>query len=139
MTGPSRGDVGQTVAEFAIGIVVFIMILLGIVDAGRAVYQLSGVSQAAREIARTTSVHPGGTLGNSAETAATVAVQRRLVPGLSVSGYACVDIAGAAIAGTCKPGNWVRVTVVSRFDPSMPLLTLFGPINLASSGSAEIE
>jgi TadE-like protein len=135
----ARGDAAQTIAEFAIGVVLFMVILLGIVDFGRAVYQLSGVSQAAREIARTTSVHPGTTLGNSAETATTVAVQRRLVPGLTVSGFACVDIGGSPIAGVCKPGNWVRVTAVSRFDPAMPLLALLGPIDLASSGSAEIE
>jgi Flp pilus assembly protein TadG len=139
VTGRARNDGGQTIAEFAIGIVVFLMILLGIADFGRAVYQLSAVSQAAREIARTTSVHPGVTLGDSAETATTIAVQRRLVPGLTVSGYACVDISGAAITNPCQPGNWVRVTVVSRFDPSLPLLTLVGPIDLASSGSAEIE
>jgi hypothetical protein len=135
----ARIDAGQTLAEFAIGIVIFMMLLLGIVDFGRAVYQLSAVSQAAREIARTTSVHPGSPLGGSAETASTVAVQRRLVPGLTISGYACVDIGGNAVAGPCKPGNWVRVTVVSRFDPSMPLLTMAGPMDLASSGSAEIE
>jgi hypothetical protein len=139
VTRRPKSDAGQTVAEFAIGIVVFLLILLGIVDAGRAVYQLSGVSQAAREIARTTSVHPGAPLGGSAQTADTVAVQRRLVPGLSVSSYACVDIGGTSVAGPCKPGNWVRVTVTSRFEPSMPLLTLLGPIDLASSGSAEIE
>ena len=139
MTRRGRTEAGQTVAEFAIGIVVFMLILLGIVDFGRAVYQLSAVSQAAREIARTTSVHPGAPLGGSTETAATVGVQRRLVPGLSISSYACVDIGGAAVAGACKPGNWVRVTVVSRFDPSLPLLSLAGPINLESSGSAEIE
>jgi hypothetical protein len=50
-----------------------------------------------------------------------------------------VDISGNAIAGDCKPGSWVRVTVSSRFDPSLPLLTLIGPIDLTSSGSAEIE
>jgi Flp pilus assembly protein TadG len=139
VTGRARNDAGQSVAEFAIGLVVFMLLLLGIVDFGRAVYQLSAVSQAAREIARTTSVHPGSPLGGSAETATTVAVQRRLVPGLTVSGYACVDISGTAVAAPCKPGNWVRVTVVSRFDPSLPLLAVAGPINLASSGSAEIE
>ena len=139
MTGERRKDDGQSLVEFAIGIVLFLLMLIGIVDLGRAVYQLSGVSQAAREIARTTSVHPGTTLGNSPETAATFAVQSRLVPGLSVSSYACVDIGGADVTGTCKPGNWVRVTVVSRFVPSLPLLNLVGPIDLASSGSAEIE
>jgi hypothetical protein len=139
VTGRARDDAGQSVVEFAIGIVIFMLLLLGIVDFGRAVYQLSAVSQAAREIARTTSVYPGSPLGGSAETASTVAVQRRLVPGLSVSGYACVDISGNAVADPCKPGSWVRVTTVSRFDPSLPLLTLVGPIDLASSGSAEIE
>lgn len=139
MTRRVRNDAGQTLAEFAIGIVIFMMLLLGIVDFGRAVYQLSAVSQAAREIARTTSVHPGSPLGGSPETASTVEVQRRLVPGLTISGYACVDIGGTAVTGPCKPGNWVRVTVVSRFDPAMPLLTMIGQIDLASSGSAEIE
>lgn len=132
-------ELGQSLVEFSLGITVFLAILIGTLDLGRAVYQQNAVSQAAREIARVTSVHPGDTLGASSETAATVAAQRRIVPGLSVTGYSCVDIAGSAVSGSCEPGSWVRVTVVSRFDAALPLLAALGPINLSSASSAEIE
>ena len=66
-----------------------LLILMGILDLGRGIYMSNGVSQAAREIARTTAVHPCNTasctLGNSAETLATIATQQRLVPNLSGS------------------------------------------------------
>lgn len=139
MTRTPRRDAGQSLVEFALGITVFLAILIGTLDLGRAVYQQNAVSQAAREIARVTSVHPGATLGASTETAAAVSAQRRLVPGLTVSGFTCVDIAGAAVSGSCQPGSWVRVTVVSRFDAALPLLAALGPINLRSASSAEIE
>jgi hypothetical protein len=133
------GQAGQALVESSIALGVFLVLLIGTIDLGRAVYQYNAVAQAAREIARVTSVHPGGTLGASMETLATVASQRGLVPGLSVSSYGCVDIAGTPIGGTCHPGSWVRVTVSSRFDPVLPLLVPLGPIDFTSSGSAAIE
>jgi Flp pilus assembly protein TadG len=133
------GEHGQSLVEFAFAIIVFLMLVMGIIDFGRAVYNLTGTSQAAAEIARVTSVHPGATLGDSTETAAVVGTQARLVPGLSVSSYECVDLAGSPIAGTCRPGDWVRVNVTSSFHPVLPLITVFGPISLTSTSSAEIE
>ncbi len=130
---------GQTLVEFALALPMFVLLVLGTIDLGRGVYQMNAAAQAAREIVRTTSVYPGSTLGTSAETAAVLATQRGLVPGLRVDGYLCVDIAGAAVSGPCRPGNWVRVRVTSRFDPVLPLLMAFAPIQLTSSSSAEIE
>jgi hypothetical protein len=131
---------GQGLVEASLAIVIFLVLLVGTVDLGRAVYQLNGVAEAAREIARETSVHPGsGALGDSAQTQAVVATQERLVPWLSVSSYGCVDITGAPVSGTCEPGDWVRVTVSSRMDPALPLLVPFGPFVLTSSASAAIE
>jgi hypothetical protein len=137
-----HGERGQSLVEFAFALVVFLTLLMGIIDLGRAVYNLTGTAQAAAEIARVTSVHPGGvTLGSSAETANVVGIQSRLVPGLTISSYECVDIAGAAISGQCKPGYgyWVRVTVSSTFHPITPLILVFGSINLTSHSSAEIQ
>ena len=53
-----RDHRGQALVEFALVIIVFLVILMGIVDFGMAIYKFNGVSQAAREIARVTSVHP---------------------------------------------------------------------------------
>jgi len=134
------GQRGQGIVESSIAMSLLLVVLVGTVDLGRAIYQYNGVAEAAREIARATSVHPGeDSLGDSAEALAVVATQRGLVPALSSPTYACVDIAGTAIAGTCHPGSWVRVTVTSRFDPVLPLLMPFAPFVLTSAGAAEIQ
>lgn len=130
---------GQSLVEFSLAITLFLALLIGTIDMGRAVYQLNAVSQAAREISRVTSVHPGSPLGASVETASVVGTQRELVPGMTVAGYACVDITGTAVTGACTPGNWVRVTVTSEFTAALPLLAAIGTIDLTSSSSAEIE
>ncbi len=136
---PSSGERGQGLVEFSLAITLFLVLVMGVVDLGRAVYQLNGVTQAARELARVTSVHPGATLGNSAETAAILATQRGLVPGLTTPVYSCVDIAGTTVTGTCEPGDWVRVSLNSNFTPVTPLATLLGHIVLSGAASARIE
>lgn len=126
-------------AEFAIAISLFLMLVMGAVDLGRAVYQYNGVAQAARELARVTSVHPGATLGSSTETTGVLAVQRGLVPSLGTATYTCIDITGTAVTGTCHPGSWVRVTIQSTFTPATPLATVLDTIVLSSTASARIE
>ncbi len=130
---------GQGLVEFSIGITIFLLLVMGTVDLGRLVYQYNGVAQAARELARVASVHPGGTLGTSSESGSALSSQRAIVPGLGTPTYACVDIAGAAVSGLCGGGNWVRVTLTSTFTPATPLATLFGAITVSSSASARIE
>ncbi len=131
---------GQGLVEFSLAIIIFLAVFVGIVDMARAVFTFNGVSEAAREITRETSVHPGtGAIGTSPETVAMVTTQRGLVQNLSVTSYSCVDLAGDAVAGTCKPGDWVRVSVEATFTPVMPLLTALGPIVLSSVSSAEIQ
>jgi hypothetical protein len=131
---------GQTIAEFALTIGIFVVLLIGALDLGRGVYLFNGVSEAAREIARTTSIFPGSpTLGSSSETADVVTVQQGLVPGLTTPSYACIDIAGTAQSGTCDVGEWVTVTVSAPYQPATPLLAFFGSLTFTSSSSAEIQ
>jgi Flp pilus assembly protein TadG len=131
---------GQSLVEFALGITVFLTILIGLVDLARAAWLFNGVSDAAREIARVTSVHPGtGTLGGSSQTTSAVAGERALVPGLSVTSYACIDIAGASVTGTCQSGDWVKVSVRTSFQPILPLLSAFGTITFTTASSAKIQ
>ena len=140
MTRRRRDPRGQGLVEFAIAITIFLTLLIGIVDLARGVYTFNGVAEAAREITRETSVHIGtGGAGASAETAAMVATQRGLVPGLSVTSYTCVDLSGTPVTHTCRPGDWVRVDVQAPFQPVLPFLAAFGPIILTSASSAEIQ
>jgi hypothetical protein len=115
-------------------------ILIGLVDLARGAFLYNGVSDAAREIARVTSVHPGTSgVGSSDETAAAVTHERALVPGLTVTGYDCIDISGAAVTGECQPGDWVKVSVRTSFSPILPVLAAFGPINFSTASSAKIQ
>jgi Flp pilus assembly protein TadG len=140
VTQRRRGEEGQALIEFAFAITVFMMAFIGLLDLAHGVFVYNGVSQAAREIARETSVHPGdGAIGASTETVAMVSIQRGLVPRLQTPVYQCVDIAGTAVPGDCEPGDWVRVTVTTVFQPALPLLAVLGPFTLSSSSSAEIQ
>jgi hypothetical protein len=140
-----RDDRGQTLAEFAIALPVFLFLLMAVFDFGRAIYMYNGVSQAARELARATSVHRCAgspcALGSSPETQAVLATQRGLIPNLRTPSYSCVDIDGSAIhsAATCLPGDQVRVVIVADYTPITPLLGLTGTWNLGSSSSVSIQ
>jgi hypothetical protein len=131
---------GQALVEFSFGIIIFLALFVGMIDLARAVFTFNGVAQAAREIARETSVHPGdGDIGASAESLAVAATQRGLVPGLRSPVYSCYDIEGVLQLDGCQPADWVRVTAIADFQPSLPLLTMLGPMTVSSTSSAEIQ
>jgi Flp pilus assembly protein TadG len=143
MTARRDRSVGQALVEFSLAIVVFLILLMGVVDFGMAVYEYNGVSQAAREIARVASVHQGNvTFGSSAEITAVVATQQKLIPGLSAPSFDCTDVSGAAVAlsaGHCPTTAFVNVTVSSQYRSSTPLLALAGTWDMTGSSSAQIQ
>ena len=132
------GARGQALVEFSLTFVVFITMLMGLVDLARGVYAFNGTAQAAREIARATSVHPGGSLGDSPQTASALAAQQGLVPGLGTPSFACVDIDGSPKASACAPGDWVKVTISSIYRPITPVVSFLGPVTISSSSTIEI-
>lgn len=131
---------GQALVEFSLAITVFLVLLMAVFDLGRGIYMYNGVAEAAREIARATSVHPGwATLGDSTETAGVVATQKGLIPGLGDPTFGCVDIDGSAVSGACLPGNWVRVAISAQYAPVTPLLSLVGAFTLQSASSMQLQ
>jgi Flp pilus assembly protein TadG len=134
-----RRSRGQSLVEFSLVIIPFTFLIMGIFDLGRGIYMYNGVSQAAREIARATSVHPGVTLGSSAETAAVLATQKNLIPNLGNPTFACVDIDDSAISGTCRGGMRVKVTIVAPYRPVTPLLGLIGTWDMSSTSAVSIS
>ena len=132
---------------------IFLVMLMGIFDVGRLIFMYNGVSEAAREIARRTSVHTFDavsaldSLGSSDETRETVDIQRGLVPGMhdvppGSPNFECVDIAGAPSLSGSRCGwdeyqDYVRVTVSATYQP-ITLLGVVGPITLQSSSTVAI-
>ena len=127
---------GQALVEFAVAVIPFMILMMGVLDLGRAIYTMNGTAEAAREIARVTSVHlhAGGNpdLGSSAESQAVIATQRGLIPNLLFtpsSDIDCVDIGDNIIPDdACASGDefYIRVHVRVTFTPVTPLVGMFG-------------
>lgn len=138
LSGRRHSADGQALVEFSLAVMVFFLALMGIIDAGRGIYEFNSVSQAARDISRVTSVHPGSTLGTSAQTLAVISTQEKLVPDMRTPTFTCVDITGATISGTCKSGDFLKVVVAAPFTPATPLLSFLGTWNLQSTSVVQI-
>jgi len=136
---------GQALVEFSLAFVVLSVLVFGVVDFGRAIYQFNAVSQAAREIARVTSVHPGSNFttvaGRSPETIAVIETQKNLVPGLIVAPDAieCVDTAGT-VQTTCDfSEDSVRVVVTAPFKAMTPPMNSWSAWTMKGSSSVQIQ
>jgi Flp pilus assembly protein TadG len=129
---------GQALVEFSLTIVIFLVLMMAIVDLGRGIYMYNGVSEASREIARVTAVHPGTTFGSSAEITAVVNTQKGLIPNLGNPTFACVDIDDSTTAldqGKCPKRHRVKVTVTAPYGPVTPVMGLIGTWNMSSTST----
>ena len=133
---------GQALVEFSLVLIPFLLILMAIIDGGRAIFMYNGASQAAREIARVTSVYPcdpnNCVLGNNAKTQAVIATQKTIVPGLAGAGASivlqCTDMVDASLSNSdCRPGDFVRVSVTIPFSVLTPVISMFAPPTLSST------
>lgn len=135
---------GQALVEFSLALIPFLLLLMAIFDLGRGIYMYNGVSQAAREIARTASVHQDVTppkTGYSIDAQATIDTQQGLVPGLTVLDPKCVesdDPDGAAgTPGPCVEDTYLVVTAQAAYTP-VSLLGFLGTINLESKSRIQV-
>jgi len=144
-----RRQRGQALVEFAIAAIPFLLLVMGVLDLGRAIYQMNTTAQAAREIARTASIHPWTTccdLGTSPQGTTVVNIQRALLPNMSFTAstdVVCVDVTDASVPDAeCQPRerdpHFVAVTVRSTFVPATPLTMLFGSHTFSSTSRVEL-
>jgi hypothetical protein len=135
---------GQALVEFSLAVIPFLILLMGIFDLGRGIYMMNGTSEAAREISRVTIVHPSDTSGNiglSADTAAVIAQQRSLIPGLTINpavDITCVD-AFDQVMDPCETGvHFIKVHVTAPFQPITPLVSAFGSHTFESTSRMQL-
>jgi Flp pilus assembly protein TadG len=138
---PRRKDnsPGQTMVEFALIIPIFILILMGIFDLGRAIYTYTTINNAAHEAARLAIVDQ-----NAAEvrdTAVGQAVGVRVVPAdVTVRWLSANYTDVAPCNATPRFGCAVEVTVAYAFTPATPVIgDLLGTINLEGLARQAIE
>ena len=131
---------GQALVEFSLALIPFLLLLMAIFDFGRGIYMYNGISQAAREIARTASLYPG-TTGYTTEAQETIAIQQGLVPGLVVLNPRCVESDdaddSASTPGPCTENEFIVVTAQATYTP-VSLLGFLGTINLEAKSRIQM-
>ena len=135
----STRDVGQSLVEFALILPIFLLVLLGLIDMGRAVYTNNTLSQAAREATRlaaaqaswvgeTTSANPDPTCNAAAGPVCpadvatlktnVVAAANRMAVGLGVLPDAQIYMQCNAAGSAAPTGAWTGSTCNSQSSGS---------------------
>ena len=137
---------GQSLVEFALVLPLFLILVFGVVDGGRAIFAFNQMSQIARTVARTASTAcfqtatPCDAASGPISTAITDASVGLQAP-LTVT-VTCIDPATGTEPDQktdfCKVGYIVRVQTAQSFSLLTPVASSFGPVTVGSSTEQEI-
>jgi Flp pilus assembly protein TadG len=132
LVAPRRG---QNMVEFALGVSILMLLTMGIVDFGQAIWNYNTVAYLAREGARY-GVAPSRTPNQIRS----YTITRAALPGLSTSNVA---VEHRGVCGNLDdPVNGpVKVTVSYTYTPATPMLAILvgSSINLSSTASMYVE
>lgn len=144
MIRPRRREGGQSLVEFALLLPVLLVILLGLLDFGRAVFAYNSVSEAARNGSRVAIVNQ--TLGDICLVAASRAAGLGLPTTCAANGNpgtqgVWVTNAATGTATSCTALNCRQsVKVTYQFRAITPVIgAILGPINLSSTSIVPVE
>ncbi|NCO40166.1 MAG: pilus assembly protein TadG [Armatimonadetes bacterium CG_4_10_14_3_um_filter_66_18] len=128
-----RSRRGQAAVETALVLPLFLVVIMGIIEASRAMYTYSVVSNAAREGARYGIMHPTWTDSNANPDPDNIEARaRQFTVGLD---SAQLTIATSLPDGASTKGNRIRVAAAYSFRMILPLTNL----PLQSSATMRIE
>jgi Flp pilus assembly protein TadG len=133
-----RGDRGQTIVEFALILPIFILVLVGIVDFGRAVYASSTIQNAAREAVRVAIVDQNVTVIE------TEAIEQAVALHIGAADVDVTFLDDDYTSGPCSTtpdvGCIAEVEVRYAYTAATPILgNIVGTINMSGSSRQPIE
>jgi Flp pilus assembly protein TadG len=138
-----RRRAGQGLVEFALLLPVLLLIVMGLVDFGRAIYAFNSVSNAAREGARTAIVDQRTRTSTGAYLAAEEAANQATALGLNPTNPAQVLVTFPDPDNNCPTvavGCLVSVRVQYQFNAITPIIgRIIGPLTLGSTTVVPIE
>lgn len=139
-----NGRRGQSLVEFALVVPLFFLLVMGIIDGGRAIFAFNHMSQATRDVARVASVTCFQTTPRCATTAGTPIAEAISVQAVGAQGpttwvIECIDPNTTAVKAVCTVGDTVRVNASSEFTLIFgPLQAAFGAVGVASTSEQQI-
>lgn len=139
-----RNARGQSLVEFALVLPIFMLLVMGIIDGGRAIFAFNQMSQATRDVARVASVTcfettPRCSTSSGTAIANAIAQQSVGMQGPTTWVVQCVDPDTAAVVAVCAVGDTVRINASSSFNLIFgPLQAAFGAVGVASTSEQQI-
>jgi len=128
---------GQTLVEFALILPIFVLVLVGIFDFGRAVYAYNTISNASREAVRIGIVDQN--VGVLEAEAVKASVALGAVPGDVDVAFLTNDLSGTC-AVPISIGCVVEITVHYRYNAATPIVSnLVGTIDMTSTTRQVVE
>jgi Flp pilus assembly protein TadG len=128
---------GQTLVEFALILPIFILVLVGIFDFGRAVYAYNTISNSSREAVRLGIVDQNVTKLEAEAVKASVALGATAAD-VEVA-FLTADLSGACDV-PAEIGCVVEITVHYQYNAATPIIgNLVGTIDMASTTREPIE
>lgn len=124
----TRHRAGQATVEFALCLTVFLMIVFGTVDFGRALFLKSELDNAVREGARYGKLHPTATSG----------VQAKVVSSASDTGLTTSGVS-VSCAGGCVTGGTMTVSATVSFSAVTQQLLGLSSFSLTARAVVDIE
>lgn len=119
---------GQALVEFAIASILFLMIIFGTIDFGRAIFLSSELHNAVREGSRYGKINPTDTTN----------IRQRVVDKAYGTG---LDTSGVAVScsGSCASGDQLTVSASVQFQAVTQSFLGISPITLSSSNTVDVE
>jgi len=133
----ARSRRGQTLVEFALILPIFLLVLVGIFDMGRAVYAYNTISNASRQAVRLGIVDQNVT--NLQAEAVKASVALGAVPADVDVSFLTSDLGGPCDV-PAEIGCVVEITVHYQYNAATPIIgNLVGTIDMASTTREPIE
>jgi Flp pilus assembly protein TadG len=133
-----RRSGGQALAEFALAVPIFIVLVFGLIDIGRLVYVNNAISQAAREGARY-----GAVQGRSGTAAARTDVANHTVSLMAAVPQPVVAVScerGGAAVTACRTNDVLVVNVSSPVGMFTPVIgQLVGTVTVSSTAKVTVN
>jgi hypothetical protein len=149
MSRRSRRSRGQALAEFALIVPIFLLIVFAIIDLGRYVFTANALSNSAREAARTGSVgtRPSECAGMTREACAGAIATSHAwglpAESLETPVVTCERWTGGGLGpapGSCRSGDLLTVSVSTDFSFLTPLAGQFvGPFRVTGASSVTVQ
>ena len=128
---------GQALVEFALVVPIFLLLVFGLVDLGRAIYVNNAMAEAARDGARWGSVQARSATPASRDTiAAEVAGRMSAVPDATIQ-VSCVSTIPAL---GCRTNDILVVEVRTQLDMITPIIgQIIGSLDLESTSRVVVN